>query len=54
MVPFNLEIKWSIGRPKLGKIKTIIIGVFYYPPRSKKKKKMLDHITDTLHHLLSK
>ena len=27
MVPFNLEIKWSIGRPMLGKIKTYYWGL---------------------------
>ena len=54
LVPHNLEIKWAIGRPKAGHIKAIIIGAFYYPPRSMKKQKLLNHITETIHLLLTK
>ena len=46
-VPYNIEIIWEIGRPKKGSIKTIIIAAFYYPPRAKKKQKVINHIVLT-------
>ena len=54
IVPCNLEVKWCIGRPKQGDIKIIIFGVFYYPPRSRRKGKMLDHLVSTIHDLLNR
>ena len=54
IVPCNLEVKWCIGRPKQGNIKIIIFGVFYYPPRSRRKGKMLDHLVSTIHDLLNR
>ena len=52
IVPYNIEIIWGIGRPKSGKIRTIIIASLYYPPRARKKNKVIDHIVSTIHSLL--
>ena len=52
IVPYNIEIIWGIGRPKSGCIKTMIIRAFYYPPRAKKKQKVIDHMIITMHSLL--
>ena len=56
-IPHNLEIVWSIMRPKVAissGLKEIIVVSFYCPPRSTKKSKLLDHILTTVHMLLSK
>ena len=52
IVPYNIEIVWGIGRPKNGKIRTIIIAALYYPPRARKKIKVIDHLVFTIHSLL--
>ena len=54
VVPHNLEVVWGLGRPKKGIIKMIIFAAFYYPPRAKKKQKMIDHLVMTTHDLLGK
>ena len=53
-IPFNLEILWRLGKIKLGAVRQIILGVFYYPPRSKKKEKFINHMISTIHTLLLK
>ena len=48
-IPHNLEIIWGIMRPRnASKFKVIIAVSFYLPPKSKKKSKMFDHISETL------
>ena len=54
VVCHNLEVVWGLGRPKKGTIKMIIFAAFYYPPRAKKKQKMIDHLVMTTHDLLGK
>ena len=56
LVPYNLEIVWSLVKPKkqLAKFKNIISCSFYSHPNRKKNTKMADHIVTTLHMLLSK
>ena len=56
LVPYNLEIVWSLVKPKkqLAKFKKIISCSFYSHPNRKKNTKMADHIVTTLHMLLSK
>ena len=57
-VPKNLEVKWVLLRPKKlkkeTKFKEIIICSFYNPPKSKKQKFLVEHITTTTHLLQSK
>ena len=54
-IPRCLEIVWGILKPKIvtGKITTIILCCFYSPPRSKKNRELLDHLTVTLQSLLN-
>ena len=56
LVPNNLEVVWSLVKPKnqLTKFKKILACSFYSPPNKKKNSKMADHIVTTLHMLLSK
>jgi hypothetical protein len=52
--PHNLEIVFSLVKPKVpGAIKEIITFALYSPPRSKRKSKMTDCIVTTLHSLLT-
>ena len=55
-IPHQLEVVWGLMRPKNGtsKLKEIIVGSFYSPPKSKKNSKLLDHLISTTHFLLSK
>ena len=52
-IPHNLEIIWAIAKPKNAiKFKVIIVASFYLTPKSKKKTKLYDHISETVQHLL--
>ena len=53
VVPNNLEIIWRLGRPKKGQIKNIIFTAFYYPPKARKQQKLINHMLETTHLLLS-
>ena len=45
-VPPDLEVCWGLVKPRYpGTIKEIIICSFYSPPRSKKKSKLIEHIS---------
>ena len=45
-VPPDLEVCWGLIKPRSpGSIKEIIICSFYSPPRSRKKTKLVEHIT---------
>ena len=52
-IPHSLEVVWGLLRPKtvIGRIKKIILCSFYSPPRSKKKTKLIDHISTVLNKL---
>ena len=54
-LPKSVEVVWGLLRPKVvtGKIVTIIVCCFYSPPRSRKNSALVDHLTVTLHSLLS-
>ena len=54
-LPRAVEVVWGLLRPKCitGSISTIILCCFYSPPRSKKNKVLVDHMTVTLQQLLS-
>ena len=54
VVPHNLEIVWRVGSPKKGQIKDIIFAALYYPPKARKKVKMINHIIETLQSLLTR
>ena len=58
MVPGKLECVWAMLRPKkVSKetvFKEIILCGFYSAPKSRKNRKLLDHIISTLHLLLTK
>ena len=51
--PSNLELTFAILRPKSESSPTfsIILCALYSPPRSRKKSKLIDHITQTYHWL---
>ena len=51
--PDKLEIIWGLLKPTVitGKINKIIVCCFYSPPKSKKKSKLIDHMTLTLQSL---
>ena len=53
VVPHNLEIVWGLARLKKGNIRLIIIATFYYPPKCRKKQKLINHIVTTAHLLLT-
>ena len=45
-VPPDLEVCWALLKPRLpGSVKDIIVCSFYCPPRSRKKTKLVEHIT---------
>ena len=48
--PHKLEIVWGLLQPKslLGSIRKFIVCSFYCPPKSRKKTKLIDHMTFTL------
>ena len=53
-LPRAVEVVWGLLRPKsiTSSISTIILCCFYSPPRSKKNKVLVDHMTVTLQQLL--
>ena len=54
-IPHNLEIIWGILRPKTPSVyKVIVVASFYLPPKSKKRTKLFDHVSETLQLLLCK
>ena len=53
-VPPDLEVCWGLVKPRFpGSIKDIIICSFYCPPRSKKKTKLVEHISTNYYSLKS-
>ena len=52
--PHKIEVTWGLLRPKVvtGKISKIICCAFYSQPYSKKKTKLIDHLSSTLQDLL--
>ena len=52
-IPKSVEVVWGLMKPKIitGKISVIIVCCFYSPPRSRKNRALLDHITHTLQEL---
>ena len=52
-IPKSVEVVWGLLRPKIpvGKINKIILCSFYCPPRSKKKRDLIDHISTVLNKL---
>ena len=52
--PHQLEVCWGLLRPKVvtGTITRIICCAFYSPPYSKKKTKLIEHLSSTLQYLL--
>ena len=52
--PHKIEVTWGLLRPKVvtGKISKIICCAFYSPPYSKKKTKLIEHLSSTLQDLL--
>ena len=52
--PHNLEVVWGLLKPKIvtGSFSKIICCSFYSPPNSKKKTKLIDHLSLTLQDLL--
>ena len=57
-VPNNLEVLWTIVRPKElnqgSKFKEYILCSFYSPPSSRKNRKLLDHLISTTHALMAR
>jgi len=47
IIPASLEVVWGLIRPKqiTGPISQIIVCAFYCPPKSKKKTKLVEHIS---------
>ena len=54
-IPKSAEVVWGLLKPKTitGNISTIIVCTFYSPPRLRKNNGLIDHLTVTLHSLLS-
>ena len=54
-LPRAVEVVWGLLKPKTvtGNISTIIVCCFYSPPRSRKNRVMIDHLTVTLQSLLN-
>ena len=54
-LPRSVEVVWGLLKPKVvvGNISTIIVCCFYSPPRSKKNRILIDHLTVTLQSLLN-
>ena len=51
-VPPDLEVCWGLVKPRTpGSIKEIVICAFYCPPRSKKKTKLVEHISTSYYSL---
>ena len=53
-LPRSVEVVWGLLKPKIvtGNISTIIVCCFYSPPRSRKNRVLIDHLTVTLQSLL--
>ena len=55
--PHELEVVWVVVRPRSARWmedRIIIACAFYCPPRSKKCNKLIDHLTTTTNHLLTR
>ena len=54
-IPKSVELVWGLLKPKIitGKISVIIVCCFYSPPRSRKNRTLLEHITHTVQELRS-
>ena len=54
-LPRSVEVVWGLLKPKVvvGNISTIIVCCFYSPPRSRKNRVLIDHLTVTLQTLLN-
>ena len=54
-IPKSVEVVWGLLKSKIitGKISVIIVCCFYSPPRSRKNRALLEHITHTLQELRS-
>ena len=54
-IPKSVEVVWGLVKPKhiSGPITKIIVCCFYSPPRSKKNRALIDHLTVTLSTLLT-
>ena len=54
-LPRSVEVVWGLLKPKVvvGNISTTIVCCFYSPPRSKKNRILIDHLTVTLQSLLN-
>ena len=52
--PHHLEVSWGLLKPKIitGPITKIICCAFYSPPYSKKKSKLIEHLSSFLQDLL--
>ena len=57
-VPNNLEVLWTIVRPKEiqpgSKFKEYVVCSIYSPPSSRKNRKLLDHLISTTHALMAR
>ena len=55
-IPHNLEVVWGLlsSKSDAAKFKKMIVCSFYSPPKSKKNKKLADHLVTTLHMLATK
>ena len=53
-IPHQLEVSWGLLKPRhiTGSITKIICCAFYSPPRSKKKTKLIEHLSTALQDLL--
>ena len=53
-IPHQLEVSWGLLKPRqvTGSITKILCCAFYSPPKSKKKTKLIEHISSTLQDLL--
>ena len=53
--PTSLEVVWGLLRPleTSGKISKILVCCFYCPPRSRRKRALIEHLTLTLQTLLT-
>ena len=55
VIPHNLEVIWTLLRPKFhSSVKRIIACCFYSPPQIKKNSKLADYIVTTLHMLCTR
>ena len=52
-IPKSVEVVWGLLKPKIitGKISVIIVCCFYSPPKSRKNRALLEHVTHTVQEL---